>query len=271
MKLIKTRLCCLLLLLFNSFCIQGQINLDRAVFENDYIGIEELLQEGLNPFTVESSKSNLIEAVVATNNIHLLDVILKNTQALSVANIYTIFSIAINKKQLDFVKYLLETDTHKSIDDISMYNLVALATQHDNVDIYELLIKHLPNIDNAYMDFLSMAIISNRFDVFQSIFKNKNIKISERFDDNERNSLVSQAANSPLILTFLINQNADVNTPNIKGETALHLTNNLTMAKLLVKKGANVNALDNQNHTPLYYAKQQKDIDMIQFLESVSE
>jgi len=255
----------------NSFCIQGQTDLHRAVFDNDYISIEELLQGGLNPFTVEFSESNLIQEVVMSNNFNLLNVILKNTQTLSAANIYTIFSIAINEKQLNFVEYLLETNTHKNIDDLGMYNLVALATQHDNVDIYELLIEHLPNIDNSYMDFLSMAIVSNRFDVFQSIFKNKNIKISERFEDKEKNSLVSQAANSLSILTFLINQNADVNAPNAKGETALHLTNNLEIAKMLVKNGADVSAQDNQNHTPYYYAKQQKDTDMIRFLESVSK
>ncbi|MFK7906362.1 MAG: ankyrin repeat domain-containing protein [Chitinophagales bacterium] len=271
MKLIKTQLCCLLLLLLNSFCIQGQTDLHRAVFDNDYISIEELLQGGLNPFTVESSESNLIQEVVASNNFHLLNVILKNTQTLSAANIYTIFSIAINEKQSDFVEYLLETNTHKNIDHLSMYNLAALATQHDDAYSYELLAEYLPNIDNAYMDFLSMAVSSNRFDVFQFKKKKKKVKVSERFNDGEKNSLVSQAANSFSILTFLINQNADVNAANASGETALHLTNSLKVAKLLVKNGADVNAQDNQNHTPLYYAKQQKDTDMIRFLESVSK
>ncbi len=262
---------CLLLLLLNSFCIQGQTDLHRAVFDNDYIGIEELLQGGLNPFTVESSESNLIEELVAANNFQLLDVILKNTRNLSVANVYTIFSIAINEKQLDFVEYLLETNTHKNIDYLSMYNLAALATHNDDAYSYELLAEYLPKIDHAYMDFLSMAIRSDRFDVFQFIFKNKNIKISENFEDSEKNSLVSQAANSLPILTFLINQNADVNAPNANGETALHLTNNVKIARLLVENGANINIKDKQNHTALYYAKQQKNAGMIRFLESVSK
>ena len=63
---------------------------------------------------------------------------------------------------------------------------------------------------------------------------------------------------SDLIVEFLLDQNfADVHSPNARGKTPLHLTSESLQcekAEMLLQKGAQVNAMDNEGCTPLHVA-----------------
>ncbi|MFH2058964.1 MAG: ankyrin repeat domain-containing protein [Pseudomonadota bacterium] len=59
-----------------------------------------------------------------------------------------------------------------------------------------------------------------------------------------------------------LEQGIDVNAKNDTGQTLLHATQNIDMVKMLISKGANVNAIDDDSMTPMF----NKDIDLIKVL-----
>lgn len=59
-----------------------------------------------------------------------------------------------------------------------------------------------------------------------------------------------------------LEQGIDVNAKNDTGQTLLHATQNMDMVKMLISKGANVNAIDDDSMTPMF----NKDIDLIKVL-----
>lgn len=73
--------------------------------------------------------------------------------------------------------------------------------------------------------------------------------------EHEARSLLSVAAkqNKEEVVIFLIESGADVNLPNPNGETAIHFTlKSPRLLKLLIEKGANVNAQAYGDHTPIF-------------------
>jgi len=59
-----------------------------------------------------------------------------------------------------------------------------------------------------------------------------------------------------------LDEGVAVNARNDTGQTPLHVTQHIDMAKLLILKGANVNAVDDASMTPMF----NKDIDLIKIL-----
>ena len=65
------------------------------------------------------------------------------------------------------------------------------------------------------------------------------------------------------VVKFLLERGADPNRPGIRGKTPFHsiftfnpvlISNSKLIAKLLIDNGANVNMVDNNGHTPLWFA-----------------
>ncbi|NOT68393.1 MAG: hypothetical protein HOP04_08730 [Methylophilaceae bacterium] len=75
---------------------------------------------------------------------------------------------------------------------------------------------------------------------------------------------------SQKIAKLLISRGANINAKTKSGNSPLHLvaryTGEVEVAKLLIDKGAEVNALDNDSHTPLYYATEQGNTDVAEIL-----
>lgn len=89
--------------------------------------------------------------------------------------------------------------------------------------------------------------------------------------DEEKNTLLLWAAmmNNTNLIRYLVKRGAYVQASNNEGFTALHwaaLHNNSTAVKLLLSQGANVNAKDNNNATPLHWASQHNAFAVIRHL-----
>lgn len=267
MKFIKRQLWCFLtLLMLNSILAKGQI----GVPTDDLLSIEASIQEGYDAFAAEPSGVSLVNQAISSGNYNLFTTIVNNTHSISQKDVFSLFSKAIDYKQSDIIEYLLNKNLHTSINNTEMYNLIFLAIHYDNVDIYQLLTKNTPTSVEEYKDFLFAATRSNRFNVFSCIFKNENIHSSEK---NTNESLIHEAveADSFSIAKFLIRKGADVNALTTNGHTPLHLTNDFNIAQLLIRNGAIIDIKDNKGHTPLYYAQKVKDTAMVRLLKSASQ
>ncbi|KAH9980865.1 hypothetical protein BGW80DRAFT_1198993 [Lactifluus volemus] len=71
-----------------------------------------------------------------------------------------------------------------------------------------------------------------------------------------RTDILSLGAHNPEVVHFLLQHNADINARDNDGKTALHLASSgghLKAAEILLESGADVNAYDVAQCTPLYY------------------
>ena len=123
---------------------------------------------------------------------------------------------------------------------------------------------NISRLNYAKYTFLK-AIIHGNFNMINFLFNNIDIYIDIDDENNIYDAAPLIIALSNLknieetklhkIIKLLLKKEPDINAIDIdEGNTVLHLVNNSETAKLLIKKGANVNALNNAGETPLFYA-----------------
>ena len=96
------------------------------------------------------------------------------------------------------------------------------------------------------------------------------IDLEKKDKDGNTPLLITSWNNSTIkIAKLLISKGADVNAKNIYSDTPLHFAsriNYLELAKLLISKGADVNAKNNWDEIPLYFASKNNNIDLAKLL-----
>lgn len=78
--------------------------------------------------------------------------------------------------------------------------------------------------------------------------------------------------NNYIAIKELIKRGADINIPGEFDQTPLHtavLVGNIDVVKMLLENGADASQVDEKNLTPLDYAKDEKDEEIIVFLEKI--
>lgn len=99
----------------------------------------------------------------------------------------------------------------------------------------------------------------------------KGVNINAKNDSGETALIIAARSNKLSIMSELFkNANLDVKAKtNDTGNTALHYAKNIIVIQKLVQKGADVNAHNNYNTTPLMYACQRGDISLVKNLLSL--
>jgi len=186
---------------------------------------------------------------IDNNDIEYVKHIINNTDVNIDSAQYTTGNTALNyaaiHNKLDIVKLLIKADANieKTNDDgqTPLYSAVL----HGNIEIVKFLIDSGANINTAesisHHNPLHLALSSYYFNIATLLINsgaNLNAKTSQRITP----------------LHILINSSIEINV-HLNDEDANELHKDvIKIAKLLIKGGANVNAVDNDNNTPLHYA-----------------
>ena len=160
-------------------------------------------------------------------------------------------------KHMAVCRLLLERGARPSLEDQGGATVVAAAAENDLPDMVELLLAHgaAPNIqDDSTWSALTWAGYFGELGMATALVKHgANVRHGEATGDPE----VVLAAGQPGILRLLLDRGARINARDNKGQTAMHYAvknNNVQMARLLLKRGATLNARDKSGKTPLDYA-----------------
>jgi len=150
------------------------------------------------------------------------------------------------------------------------YNeIVSILINFSNVVVGVPLLDMLDSYSNIPLHY---AIIFNRFNIIREMLQ---VKSNINFKDNDGNSslhliIKSSKEDTTELIYMMIEKNINLNQVNKNGENALHIavdTNNLIIAKLLLKNGININTETLNDHlTPLLIATIHGNIKMCNLL-----
>ena len=194
----------------------------------------------------------------------------------------TLLHNAVEDGLTEYVEWLIE-DLNMNVDvrskkDGDYMTPLHVAAHYGRVEVGKLLIsKHNANIyaktEDALIgsdeNVLHIAVKKNKYDF---------VKMLESFDidfdivDGHGNSVLHHAVISFDMVSYVLDRsNVNVNKRNNYGQTALHMAvsamyKNAGIVKILIEKGADVNAKDNDDKTPLYVAVENWNIDTAKLL-----
>ena len=109
------------------------------------------------------------------------------------------------------------------------------------------------------MELLDAIDANDKDRVLQLI--NENIDLN--YINNIGESSVYKAVKSPEILRILLNAGSNPNHGNIFGLTALHISTNTEVIKILIKSGTDVNIQDCNYTIPIQWKHKQTDINIL--------
>jgi len=188
---------------------------------------------------------------------------------------------AINKNNIDTVILLVEYGITNNIDmnivDMNGNTPITLAYKLNFEGIFKFLLKYLDinKCDLKGNSILYYAIFKNDIDTIRDLI---NLGADINFKDKFGNSAIHIAIfkrNQEILKILLHNSNLLLNVPNIKGETPIftiiNIPNYTVIEKIviidnLIKRGADINFVDNDGNTPLICAIQIGSLPIIELL-----
>lgn len=181
--------------------------------------------------------------------------------------------LASSKGKVKAVKFLLLYGADINARDEHLKSPLMAAIEAKSLETCQLLITSGASVktidENGYTP-LHYAILNNQIEI-ATIIANQFCDIDAT--DNEGNTPLFYTVGkefSDKFIQMLIHSGADINCINIGGKTVLHqavILNDNKAVKCLIENGANVNMKDEQENTPVFYAKKDSPI-YIMLIES---
>ena len=207
-------------------------------------------KKGLTPLMIASSKGylNIVKALVNKG---------ANVNSKTKEGFLPLI-LAIWKAKNPTAVYLIN-NTKADLNTAIVYGQTALSLcAYDNLSDYDL-------------DYIVGGWVSaDRTSVVKALLA-KGVNVNAKNERGETPLIIAAKSNkSSIMLELLKNQNLDVKAKGTyTGNTALHHAQNTMIAQTLVQKGADVNAHNNYNSTPLMYACQRGNISVVKTLLSL--
>lgn len=256
--------------------------------------VKALLDNNADTEISDNEKNTALLYACEGRNLYMLKTLLEYNASTNVQDKYgkTPLIIACDYDSYDMAKILLEYNADVNLSDHRKKTPLMHAVEERNTEIIELLLKYKPDLtlknesgktalDIAYsrnnyvkeitdlikesssreIQFLYAAAENNADKVLKYIAEGIDINntIDESDDSIGSNALLlASEFYHKEIIKILLEHNADVNFKNHLNKTALEYVSsnddNFDIALEFIKRGADVNALDNENAAPLMYA-----------------
>lgn len=183
---------------------------------------------------------------------------LKNAKGIELVNgdFKTLLHVSAQEKQLEIAKYLLEKGLNPNQKDAKGKSPFAYACLSEDHNLIKLFLDYKANVNTQ--DRLGNTPLHKAV---------KNISVLKVLLENQANPYIKNefglpvlhtAKNLPDTVDFLLKSKVNPNSMNEDGQSLLHTAaaeNKIELAKKLLKYNAEVNFKDNNNNTPLFFAK----------------
>jgi ankyrin repeat protein len=247
-KPLHEKILAVLLLVVISFVAFGEIyrffSLDIAVADGHLWRTELLLKLGFNVNGSGNRIASPIYFAVSHDNVEMLGLLLSHGANMelkdSTGEAPLMHAIILNKTSA--AKFLITKGAQA--DDCSFH----WAVYEGNIELVNLLLQKGLSVNGS-------CVPDNVRAAAAKLYINTSLYAAIHNDNSD-------------MVQFLIDHGAVVNAPGMK-YTPLHAaaySRAHKILKLLIKKGAKINAKDNEGHTPLFYATKKNDIDGQQIL-----
>lgn len=208
----------------------------------------------------EASEKGLFQAA-ADGNISVLNLFMQVNTYVNIKDEdgKTPVYYASEAGQIKAVQYLLLCGADINARTYTMKSPLMAAIEAHSFETAKLLIDSNASLkvadDEGYTP-MHYAVINNQLQIMKYM-SSMYCDIDEPDNQNNKPLFYTIGKTTEFIRT-LINAGADKNGKNSDGKTALHeavIKNNFAAVKCLVEMGVNINLTDNNNNTPIFYAK----------------
>ncbi|GGP70112.1 ankyrin repeat domain-containing protein [Shewanella saliphila] len=216
--------------------LNGTPPLNAAIVKTDYEKMEELVKNGVNINQTDP---------------------LGNTALLT----------AVSNNDTRVVKYLLQNGAEANVQNKQDLTPLHYSVKNNNLELSSLLISSGTNIDTVNVDgvtALFSAIILG-YDEIVNLLLVLGADVNQSMSNSISPIAYAIARNNPDLVKMLISYGANVNSKGSDDMTSLHfatleakdttkktITNQIIIIRSLIEAGANVNAVNTVEHTPLF-------------------
>ncbi|XP_057325253.1 putative ankyrin repeat protein RF_0381 [Microplitis mediator] len=238
-------------------------------FATDAEVVELLIKNGARVNGTRNELSPLCCAIKRCNDDQVVKVLLSNGANVNavVKNKLTALHCAVTHKKEAVVELLLDHGADISVKDNEGRNILNFAYGcYTSLKIWEILVNH-----GADVNALDESTAENKQSLLHKAVKHRRVDLIQFLIDNGADlDAVDSTGVTPifysikeyfpsrlLTLTLLLDAGADVNSKDLKGRTPLHLAckyRRVDEAKILLKFGADINALSNNKYLPVHYS-----------------
>ncbi len=247
-----------------------------ASSKGDLEKVKSLLKQGADINTVYEIGNTVLMNTISMNQLEVAKFLINEGADLSIKNNHNLtpLMLASRKGNLEIVKLLVKAGADVHAKDEYGQTALTLSAGYGHKEVATFLIKSGADIkdDSAYKA-LQSAVFSKDTE-YVKLLVDAGVNINIVPDDESSTPLMwASGEGSFYIVKVLVEGGADVNLKNKYGYTALivgsssieGIDENMDVIRYLVKQGADIHALSNDNVTALMFASQSGNLAAVSF------